>query len=240
MAYKFNPLIGIGLDDVGEGGGAGTPGGSDTQIQYNDGGSFAGLSTLTTDGTNITLSGQWTSTLNGAASAPPVVVAGSWFTGGTSTTTKPQFLIEPSGTTSTAWSTAGTGLGVNAPSGFSGNLLDLQRDGQSRFYVDCGQYSRLFLKGAQNFGVIGDSQGQQVWSGNNNLFQTNSVGFYLWNAQNILQFITNGQVKATLNSSGVLNLASCPEYADDSAAGTGGLVAGDVYKTSTGELRIKL
>lgn len=30
-----------------------------------------------------------------------------------------------------------------------------------------------------------------------------------------------------------------PTYADDAAATTGGLVAGDVYKTSTGELRIK-
>lgn len=31
-----------------------------------------------------------------------------------------------------------------------------------------------------------------------------------------------------------------PTYADDAAAGTGGLVAGDIYKTATGELRIKL
>jgi len=40
--------------------------------------------------------------------------------------------------------------------------------------------------------------------------------------------------------SGQLNLVGLSTYADDSAAGTGGLVAGDVYKTSTGELRIKL
>jgi hypothetical protein len=44
-------------------------------------------------------------------------------------------LIEPSGTTSTAWSTSGTGLGVNAPSGFAGNLLDLQVNGTSIFSV---------------------------------------------------------------------------------------------------------
>jgi hypothetical protein len=48
MAYKFNPLIGIGLDDVGEGGaGGGTPGGSDTQVQFNDGDSFGADSGLT-------------------------------------------------------------------------------------------------------------------------------------------------------------------------------------------------
>jgi hypothetical protein len=59
---------------------------------------------------------------NGLASTPPVSLTGTWFTGGTSTTTKPHLLIEPTGTTSTAWSTAGTGFGVNAPSGFTGDL----------------------------------------------------------------------------------------------------------------------
>ena len=45
----------------------------------------------------------------------------------------------------------------------------------------------------------------------------------------------NGKIKAT-----DINFTGLATYADDSAAGTGGLVAGDVYKTSTGELRIKL
>lgn len=45
----------------------------------------------------------------------------------------------------------------------------------------------------------------------------------------------NGTIKAT-----DINFTGLATYADDSAAGTGGLVAGDVYKTSTGELRIKL
>lgn len=50
MGYKFNPLIGVGLDDVGEGGAGATPGGSDTQVQFNDGGSFGGSADLTWDG----------------------------------------------------------------------------------------------------------------------------------------------------------------------------------------------
>jgi hypothetical protein len=37
------------------GGGSGSPGGSDTQIQYNNAGSFGGASGLTTDGTSLTL-----------------------------------------------------------------------------------------------------------------------------------------------------------------------------------------
>ena len=45
----------------------------------------------------------------------------------------------------------------------------------------------------------------------------------------------NGTIKAT-----DINFTGLATYADDAAAGTGGLVAGDVYKTSTGELRIKL
>jgi hypothetical protein len=35
-----------------------------------------------------------------------------------------------------------------------------------------------------------------------------------------------------------LRLTALPEYADNAAALTGGLIAGDVYKTATGELRI--
>ena len=39
---------------------------------------------------------------------------------------------------------------------------------------------------------------------------------------------------------GPFNLNPCPVYADETAATSGGLSTGDVYRTSTGELRIKL
>jgi hypothetical protein len=110
--------------------------GSTGQLVYNNAGAYSGLSGVTTDGTDITLTGRFISSLNGAASAPPGTFTGTWFTGGTATTTKPQVLIEPTGTSSTAWSTSGTGLGVNAASGFSGRLLDLQLNGTSNFNVD--------------------------------------------------------------------------------------------------------
>jgi hypothetical protein len=84
---------------------------------------------------NTTFTGRFISSLNGAASAPPGTFTGTWFTGDTATNTKPQVLIEPTGTTSTAWSTSGTGLGVNAASGFGGRLLDLQTNGTSRAVV---------------------------------------------------------------------------------------------------------
>jgi hypothetical protein len=215
MPYTYNPLLKVGLDQTGAGGG--TPGGSDTEIQYNDDGAFAGsadltwddtgkvleiggdinlddggtyettlqvvtptanrtisfpdatgtvglvagssgqvvynnagvnagTSTITYDGTNVTLSGRFISSLNGALSATgiagvPVAATGTWITGGTATTTKPQVLIEPTGTTSTAWSTSGTGLGVNAPAGFLGNYFDAQLNGSSQYRLGLSTFT---------------------------------------------------------------------------------------------------
>jgi hypothetical protein len=106
--------------------------GSSGQLVYNNAGAYAGVSTMTFDGTSVTLAGRLINSYTSVASSPAKVFTGTWFTGGTSTTTKPHFLIEPAGATSTAWSTSGTGLGVNAASGFAGNLLDLQVNGTSQ------------------------------------------------------------------------------------------------------------
>lgn len=62
-----------------------------------------------------TFTGAQVISANGAASTPALSLTGTIFSGGTATTTKPHQLIEPSGTTSTGWSTGGTGLGVNLP-----------------------------------------------------------------------------------------------------------------------------
>lgn len=92
-------------------------------------------------------------TANGAASTPALSLTGSIFTGGSGTTTKPHFLIEPAGTTSTGWSTAGTLFGVNAPSGFTGKVVDAQISATSWLSVDstngvtCG-YQNSFGDGA--------------------------------------------------------------------------------------------
>ena len=104
--------------------------GSSGQLVYNNAGAQAGA-----PGSVVGATGDVTLGLNGAASTPPLELTGTWFTGGTATTTKPQVLIEPAGTTSTAWSTSGTGLGVNAASAFTGRLLDLQTNGTSRAVV---------------------------------------------------------------------------------------------------------
>lgn len=98
---------------------------------------FTGDFDQTSSGAGFDSSAALTLTANGAASTPPLKLNGTWFTGGTGTTTKPQLLIEPTGTTSTSWNTAGTGLGINAPSGFTGNLLDFKYNNSSLFQFRC-------------------------------------------------------------------------------------------------------
>lgn len=115
--------------------GGGSPGGANTELQFNNSGSFGGIASLTWNGATLTNAGQFVGSLNGSASTPAGFYTGTWFSGGTATTTKPLFLIEPSGATSTAWSTSGTGFGVNAASGFGGNIVDFQLNGVSRFNV---------------------------------------------------------------------------------------------------------
>jgi hypothetical protein len=143
--------------------------GSSSQVVYNNAGAYAGLSTVTTDGTNVTLTGRFISSLNGAASAPPGTFTGTWFTGGTSTTTKPQVLIEPTGSTSTAWNTSGTGLGVNAVSAFAGQLLDLQINGTSEWNFS----GTVFGIGEANDIAVGTTTGTKIGTA-----ATQKLGFF--------------------------------------------------------------
>lgn len=97
-----------------------------------------------------------TSASSGSASAPILSLKGSPFTGGSSTTTKPQLLLEDTGNTSTGWNTAGTYLGVNGSSGFAGNYLDVQKNGVSQFSISPVNSAAAFVnigpKAANNAG----------------------------------------------------------------------------------------
>jgi hypothetical protein len=96
----------------------GLVGGSSGNLVVNQSGAYAGVVNSSVDNAtgNITLGSRFISSLNGAASAPPGTFTGTWFTGGTATTTKPQVLIEPTGTTSTGSTSGATSSG----SGFIG------------------------------------------------------------------------------------------------------------------------
>jgi len=158
--------------------GAGTVAATDTILQAIQklNGNIAASSglpaSLTADGSNnLTLTARWIQSTNGAASAPPHSLTGTWFTGGTSTTTKPQFLIEPAGTTSNNYNTAGTGFAVNAPAGFAGNLLDLQIGGARQFAFG----SDVSIQGGNApFAVkTFSSNSFEVWISNTRSFQLN-------------------------------------------------------------------
>jgi len=121
--------------------------------------SFSG-GTLTGAGTIAnTFTGAQVMSVAGTASTPAVKLSGTWFTGGTSTTTKPHLLVEGSGAASTNWSTDGTGIGVNAAVGFTGYLLDLQVNSTPIFQV--GYDGNLQVSGSLNvpagITVTGDS-----------------------------------------------------------------------------------
>jgi hypothetical protein len=85
-----------------------------------------------------TLGATFTGTINdqAAASAGSAVVGitGTPFSGGTSTTTKPMFIIQ-NAATSNNWSTSGTILGLNPATGWAGNLIDAQIEAVSKFKV---------------------------------------------------------------------------------------------------------
>ena len=68
-----------------------------------------------------------------AASNAAFSLTGAPFTGGSGTSTYPLAYIN-GGTAPSTWSTAGTLLGFNAPSGFTGNFIDGHLNGGSSFY----------------------------------------------------------------------------------------------------------
>lgn len=188
--------------------------GSSGQLVYNNAGAQAGAL-----GSVVGATGDVTLGLNGAASTPPLDITGTWFTGGTATTTKPQVLIEPSGTTSTAWSTSGTGLGVNAASGFAGNLLDLQVNGTRRLSLTGTGEDALSFKGGATTGYLyTDASAVAMWTGTT----FNNTAVYL-TANTACGFRVNGSDRFIIKNLGsvrvttgltVATLPASPEVGD--------------------------
>jgi hypothetical protein len=163
MAYKYNPLLGVGLDEVGAGaGGSTSPGGANTQIQFNDGGAFGGDAGLTYNKTTdeLTVAGDInlddggtfsttvqsvTPTANRTISFPDATGTVALVSGANGTiqyndagTLKgnSDFTIDPD------WNDAATvftGLKLNVTdtaSATGSKLLDLQSGGTSKFSVN--------------------------------------------------------------------------------------------------------
>lgn len=265
----------------------GTPGGTTGQVQYNDGGSFAGDSGLTYDATTgaLTVGGKTVS-----ADAPVINLSQTWNNAGVTFT--------------------GLKLNVtNTASASASDLLDLQVGGTSRFKVAANAsisitegnfagrtainlpaYSHFEINNGRlwfqdNVGVIRQyfEQGLELWNagyigicpstpvlsnadvrlyrdGANTFAQRNDTnaqtyrlyntytnasnyerGFLRWSS-NVFEIGSEGagtgSEKPVRITAATLKLPNLPTYADNAAATSGGLVAGDVYKTATGELRI--
>lgn len=133
----------------------------------------------TDDGTTLLSARVLKITGTSAASTPGIYFNGALFTGGSATTTKPNVYIDP-GTNSqpTTWSTAGTLLGLNAPTGFTGKMVDIHLNG-----------------GSSLFSI--DQAGSIVSAANVQVGATNS---FAWNGSSALKAPSNGIIELLGNA----------------------------------------
>ncbi len=98
-------------------------------------------------GCSTPCSSAQTISANGAASAPSILFSGTAYTGGTGTTNFPQLLFQPGGTTAeTNWNTAGTIIGMNLASGFTGLPIDIHIANGAAL-MSLNQYGGLTVNG---------------------------------------------------------------------------------------------
>jgi hypothetical protein len=206
-------------------GGGGSPGGSNTDVQYNSSSAFGGSDNFTWNGTTLglgaagtlgdialgnatsgtvtlapvtgalgsvtasfpantgiiaednlvqsftadqTFTGVIFNTKNGGNSISASQFEGTPYNSGTSTTDWPLFYFRVGGTNPTTWSTAGTYLGYNAQSGFTGNFFDAHvNGGASVFSLN---YQGNIVGGTYNGSTIPTSAG--TLSGSTGSFTT--------------------------------------------------------------------
>lgn len=108
-----------------------TPGTNAGALVIGTGGSFTTSGTGTLGSTTpVTFSGA------GAASISSLLLSGTYFSGGTGTTTRPFLYINQSANAPSTWSTFGTLFGINLNSAFGGtaNIFDFHYDGGASFF----------------------------------------------------------------------------------------------------------
>lgn len=138
-------------------------------------------------------------------------------------------IVTPSGNPLDLYSNTNTTVSLKMQNFNSGSsartALDLSNDAGHNGRIS--KVSTTFSGGviAVNDFVIGNT-------GAGNIVITNSV------ASGTIDFSTNTTLRMRIKSNGAVNIASVSTYADNAAALAGGLVAGDVYRTSTGQLMI--
>lgn len=141
------------------------------------------------DAFTVTTTGVAVDPVAGAASTPALTLSGAPFTGGSGTTTFPHFYLNTTGASAvTAFSTSGTFIGINGPSGFAGNLFD--------FYVNGGSsVASLSATGLLNVGAINVTSGSltpanglSLKTANNPQLTANSTEIQQWGSTLITTF----------------------------------------------------
>ena len=127
---------------------------------------------------------------NGLVSSPLFHFTGVPFTGGTSSTTKPFVLLQPTGTTSTSWSTDGTMFGINAANGFNGNIFDFKLNNTS--YLKLSNIGSLIFDSAGQYSI--SNSGGAVLA---NVQVYSASGFYSFTSSTILSAVTNSTLLLT-------------------------------------------
>lgn len=101
------------------------------------GGSLATSGTGSITATGVAAASDITIAANGAASTSPLLMSGSWFTGGSVTTNYPPLYIRASGASDGNLFATGNALVLNGPSGYAGHYYVAQSNGGSPvFFVD--------------------------------------------------------------------------------------------------------
>lgn len=133
--------------------------------------------------------------VNGASGAPALALTGTWLANANTA----MDLIQATGTTAFVGSSNGTGLGINAVTGFTGNLLDLQLAGVSK--MSATQLGILTIGGLLSNGDI----------------KAPNSGFIYWQTFTAMQSTSNGTLTITnsavnsgvrldVTTDGILNL----------------------------------
>lgn len=162
----------------------------------------------------------------GAASTPAVLVSGTPFTGGSATTTKPLVHIETAGATSTAWSTSGTMLGVNAPSGFGGRVFDVQSNGASEFNISSFSIS---TRCSINLTTTGNSI---TWTGSGSSFLTSPAAATIQQGSTASATPVAQTLQAQGSRPGTDSNVGGGNYTHQSGNGTGtGTLSSLIFKT---------
>ena len=161
----------------------------------------------------------WTYSKAGAASTPAISITGALYTGGTGTTTFPLVYIND-GAGPTAFSTAGTEFGINAPSGFTGNL--------EAFYINGGtSIFSVGYTGAITSAADANINGITVGLGTAGLSTDTAIGYQaLYATDTGGGNLAIGYLALTKNTSGSDNLAIGYQALAANVAGNSNLAIG--------------